>query len=383
VDEGKGKMKKTPLHQIHKALGAKMIDFAGWEMPVQYSGIIEEHLTTRTKAGLFDISHMGQILFKGPGALQAVQYLATNQAAKLVPGQVQYSALLYPTGTFVDDITVYKFNEEQFMFCVNAANTDKDYAWIQENISSKKSSFAPVQIKNVSEEIALLALQGPKAAEILQNLTEINLSSLKSFRFIEGAVAGIKTWISRTGYTGEDGFELYIPAEEANREVHQEKVIEVWNKLLEAGQEHGLKPVGLGARDTLRLEARLVLYGNDITDQTTPLEADLEWIVKYDKGDFIGREALLKQKEQGIQRKLVGFEMIQRGIARSHYKILKGQELVGEVTSGTYAPYLDKNIGLGYVKIEYSEIGTELDILIRDQKVKAKIVPTPFYKRKK
>lgn len=376
-------MKKTPLHQIHKALGAKMIDFAGWEMPVQYSGIIEEHLTTRTKAGLFDISHMGQILFKGPGALQAVQYLATNQAAKLVPGQVQYSALLYPTGTFVDDITVYKFNEEQFMFCVNAANTDKDYAWIQENISSKKSSFAPVQIKNVSEEIALLALQGPKAAEILQNLTEINLSSLKSFRFIEGAVAGIKTWISRTGYTGEDGFELYIPAEEANREVHQEKVIEVWNKLLEAGQEHGLKPVGLGARDTLRLEARLVLYGNDITDQTTPLEADLEWIVKYDKGDFIGREALLKQKEQGIQRKLVGFEMIQRGIARSHYKILKGQELVGEVTSGTYAPYLDKNIGLGYVKIEYSEIGTELDILIRDQKVKAKIVPTPFYKRKK
>lgn len=376
-------MKKTPLHQIHKALGAKMIDFAGWEMPVQYSGIIEEHLTTRTKAGLFDISHMGQILFKGPGALQAVQYLTTNQAAKLVPGQVQYSALLYPTGTFVDDITVYKFNEEQFMFCVNAANTDKDYAWIQENISSKKSSFASVQIKNISEEIALLALQGPKAAEILQKLTEINLSSLKSFRFIEGAVAGIKTWISRTGYTGEDGFELYIPAEEANLEVHQEKVIEVWNKLLEAGQEHGLKPVGLGARDTLRLEARLVLYGNDITDQTTPLEADLEWIVKYDKGDFIGREALLKQKEQGIQRKLVGFEMIQRGIARSHYKILKGQELVGEVTSGTYAPYLDKNIGLGYVKIEYSEIGTELDILIRDQKVKAKIVPTPFYKRKK
>ena len=376
-------MKKTPLHQIHKALGAKMIDFAGWEMPVQYSGIIEEHLTTRTKAGLFDISHMGQILFKGPGALQAVQYLTTNQAAKLIPGQVQYSALLYPTGTFVDDITVYKFSEEQFMFCVNAANTDKDYAWIRENISSKKPGFAPVQIKNISDEIALLALQGPKAAEILQKLTEIDLSTLKSFRFIEGTVDGIKTWISRTGYTGEDGFELYIPAEEANPEVHQGKVIKVWNKLLEVGREHGLKPVGLGARDTLRLEARLVLYGNDITDQTTPLEADLEGIVKYDKGDFIGREALLKQKEQGIQKKLVGFEMIERGIARPHYKILKGQELIGEVTSGTYAPYLEKNIGLGYVKIEYSEIGTELDILIRDKKVKAKIVPTPFYKRKK
>ncbi len=376
-------MKKTPLNQIHKTLGAKMIDFAGWEMPVQYTGIIEEHLITRTKAGLFDISHMGEILFEGPGALQAVQYLTTNQAAKLVPGQVQYSALLYPTGTFVDDITVYKFSEEQFMFCVNAVNTDKDYAWIQENISSKKPDFAPVQIKNISDEIALLALQGPKAAEILQKLTEIDLSTLKSFRFTEGTVGEVKTWISRTGYTGEDGFELYIPAEEANPEVHQGKVIEVWNKLLEVGQEYGLKPVGLGARDTLRLEARLVLYGNDITDQTTPLEADLEWIVKYDKGNFIGREALLKQKEQGIQKKLVGFEMIERGIARPHYKILKGQELIGEVTSGTYAPYLDKNIGLGYVKIEYSEIGTELDILIRDKKVKAKIVPTPFYKRKK
>jgi len=356
-----------------------MVHFAGWEMPVQYSGIIEEHLATRTKAGLFDISHMGEIELSGPGALQAVQKLTTNNADRLAPGQVQYSALLYPTGTFVDDITVYKFSEQRFMFCVNAANTDKDFNWIQENLSVGAPSRASVQVKNLSDEVALLALQGPKAAEILQQLTGVDLSTLKPFRFLEGEVrasggAPVRTWISRTGYTGEDGFELYIPSEEARP---------VWDKLLEVGRPEGLKPAGLGARDTLRLEAKLALYGNDIDDKTTPLEADLEWIVKYDKGDFIGREALLKQKEQGVPKKLVGFEMIERGIARPHYKILKDQEVLGEVTSGTYAPFLDKNIGLGYVKPEYSGIGTEIAILIRDKPVKARIVPTPFYRRKK
>lgn len=364
-----------------------MVDFAGWEMPVQYSGIIEEHIATRTKAGLFDISHMGEIELKGPGALQAIQALTTNDAAKLVPGQVQYSALLYPNGTFVDDITVYKFSNERFLFCVNASNTDKDFEWIRENVSRETQGRASVEVKNISDEVALLALQGPKAVEILQKLTDTDLSTLKSFRFLQKVDIGSKTlrpldllmaqgkfWISRTGYTGEDGFELYTSVEDARN---------VWNKLLEIGSDYGLKPVGLGARDTLRLEAKLALYGNDIDDRTTPLEADLEWIVKFDKGDFIGKETLLQQKKQGISKKLVGFEMIERGIARSHHKILKNDGEIGEVTSGTYAPYLEKNIGLGYVKMEYSQIGTELDIQIRDKKVRAKVVPTPFYRRKK
>jgi aminomethyltransferase len=380
-------MKKTPLNQIHKDLRARMVDFAGWEMPVQYSGIIEEHIATRTKAGLFDISHMGEIELKGPGALQAIQALTTNDAAKLVPGQVQYSALLYPNGTFVDDITVYKFSNERFLFCVNASNTDKDFEWIRENVSRETQGRASVEVKNISDEVALLALQGPKAVEILQKLTDTDLSTLKSFRFLQKVDIGSKTlrpldllmaqgkfWISRTGYTGEDGFELYTSVEDARN---------VWNKLLEIGSDYGLKPVGLGARDTLRLEAKLALYGNDIDDRTTPLEADLEWIVKFDKGDFIGKETLLQQKKQGISKKLVGFEMIERGIARSHHKILKNDGEIGEVTSGTYAPYLEKNIGLGYVKMEYSQIGTELDIQIRDKKVRAKVVPTPFYRRKK
>lgn len=365
-----------------------MINFAGWEMPVHYSGVIEEHLATRTAAGLFDISHMGEIELRGAGALQIVQKLTTNDAARLAAGQVQYSAMLYPNGTFVDDITVYRFSDQHFLFCVNAANTDKDFNWIQENISIGAHDHLPVQIKNISEDLALLALQGPKASEILQRLTDIDLSTLKPFCFLEkGEVGEVKTlrpldmlraqsrlWISRTGYTGEDGFELYILAEDARQ---------IWDKLLEVGHEAGLKPVGLGARDTLRLEAKLALYGNDIDEQTTPLEAGLERIVKYQKGEFIGREALLKQKERGIQKKLIGFEMIERGIARSHYEIFKGQEIIGKVTSGSYAPYLDKNIGLGYVKSEYSEIGTELDILIRDKKVKARVVPTPFYRRMK
>ncbi|MBI2883961.1 MAG: glycine cleavage system aminomethyltransferase GcvT [Candidatus Methylomirabilis oxyfera] len=366
MSEAIGPLRRTPLCEMHRQLGARMVAFGGWEMPVQYAGILEEHRAVRERAGLFDVSHMGEIEITGPGALEAVQYLTPNDASRLSAGEVQYSALTTPEGTFVDDITVYKFAADRYWLTVNASNIEKDFAWIREHVISG------AEVRNISDEMALLALQGPRAQEILEKLTSVDLGTLRYFRFVEAQVIGIDCCISRTGYTGEDGFEIYISPQH---------VATLWNALLEAGTPMGLQPCGLGARDTLRLEAKMALYGQDIDDRHTVLEADLGWIVKLEKGEFIGREALVRQKAAGISRKLVGFEMRGRGIARPHYTITRDSQLIGEVTSGGPAPSLGKNIGLGYVAVQYAAIGTEFDIVIRGQPVAARVVPTPFYKR--
>lgn len=361
-----GPLKRTPLFEAHRQLGARMIAFGGWDMPVQYAGILEEHRAVRERAGLFDVSHMGEIEITGPGALEAIQHLTSNDASRLYVGQVQYSALTTPEGTFVDDITVYKFADDRYCMTVNAANIEKDFVWIREHL------VPDVEVKNTSDEVALLAIQGPRAQEILQKLTSVELGKLKYYFFVEGNAVGIDCCISRTGYTGEDGFEMYLPLQH---------VAILWNALLEAGAPAGLQPCGLGARDTLRLEAKMALYGQDIDDQHTVLEADLGWIVKLQKGEFIGREALARQKAEGVSRKLVGFEMLSRGIARPHYAIVRGSKTIGEVTSGGPAPSLGKNIGLGYVAAEYTAIGTEFAIMIRGNPVVARVVSTPFYRR--
>ena len=363
-----GPLKQTPLNAVHRQLGAKMVPFGGWDMPVQYRGILDEHKAVRGAAGVFDVSHMGEVEFRGPAALEAVQRLTSNDASRLQVGQVQYSALTTEAGTFVDDLTVYKFADDHYMVTVNASNIDKDVAWMQDHTRGN------VEVRNLSDATALVAVQGPKALEILQKLTPLNLSGIKYYWFTQGKVQGQDAVVSRTGYTGEDGFEVYLPPQHAAA---------LWNALLEAGTPLGLLPCGLGARDTLRLEAKMALYGNDIDDRHTVLEADLGWILKLEKGDFIGKAALAKQKTQGVARKLVGFEMTGRGIARSHYAIVKGGKPIGEVTSGGPAPWLNKNIGLGYVAAEHSAVGTEFEILVRDNPVPARVVPTPFYKRKR
>ncbi len=361
-------LKRTPLHSQHVALGAKMVPFGGWDMPVQYRGILEEHRAVRSAAGLFDVSHMGEVEIAGPGALEAVQRLVSNDASRLQVGQIQYSALTTDAGTFVDDLTVYRLSDDRFMFTLNASNVPKDVAWIQDHVKGR------AEVRDVSERTALIAIQGPRAVEILQRLTPVDLAKIGYYWFASGPVLGQKALLSRTGYTGEDGFEVYLAPEHAAA---------VWNACLEAGTPLGLVPTGLGARDTLRLEAKMALYGNDIDDQHTVLEADLGWIVKLDKGEFSGRAALARQKAEGITRKLVGFEMLGRGIARQHYSIVKDGERIGEVTSGSLAPWLQKNVGLGYVQIRHAAVGTEISILIREQPVAARIVKTPFYKRAK
>lgn len=363
-----GPLKQTPLNAVHRQMGAKMVPFGGWDMPVQYRGILEEHRAVRGAAGLFDVSHMGEVEFRGPAALEALQRLTSNDASRLQVGQVHYSALTTEAGTFVDDLTVYKFADDRYMVTVNASNIEKDVAWMRGHTRGH------VEVRDLSDETALLALQGPRAAEILQKLTPLDLSAIKYYWFAQGKVLGQDAVVSRTGYTGEDGFEIYVKPQHAAL---------LWNALLEAGRPLGLLPCGLGARDTLRLEAKMALYGNDIDDQHTVLEADLGWILKLEKGEFIGRDALARQKAEGVRRKLVGFEMIGRGIARSHYPILKDKRPIGQVTSGSPAPWLGKNIGLGYVAVEHSAIGTEFDVVIRDQPVRARVVQTPFYKRKR
>ncbi|MFQ5946839.1 MAG: glycine cleavage system aminomethyltransferase GcvT [Anaerolineae bacterium] len=368
MDTPQADLKATPLNAVHRQIGARMVPFGGWDMPVQYSGILEEHRAVRGTAGLFDISHMGEIEFRGPDALAAVQRLVTSDASKLAIGQVQYAALCYENGTFVDDLTVYKLADDHFMFTVNASNIEKDYQWITAHVAGN------VEARNISDETALLALQGPKAPEILGKLTPVDLSQIRYYWFQRGKVLDADALISRTGYTGEDGFEIYLAPDKAEP---------LWRRLLEEGRSFGLLPVGLGARDTLRLEAKMALYGNDIDDAHTALEADLGWIVKFEKGEFIGRAALEKQKAAGLTQKLVGFEMVGRGIGRAHYKIVKNGKEIGEVTSGAPSPTLGKNIGLGYVAIEHATIGTEVGILVRGEPVPAKIVPTPFYKRKR
>ncbi len=358
-------LKRTPLYHIHKQLGARLIEFGGWEMPVQYSGIIDEHLTVRSNAGVFDLSHMGEIEIRGSGALLLIQKLITNDAAKLVNGRVLYTPMCAETGGIVDDLLVYRFAPDRYMLVVNASNIDNDFKWICAH------NDIGAQIENRSDETVLVALQGKNAPKILQTLTDVDLAAIEYYWFTEGEVVGIPTIISRTGYTGEIGFELYVEAGCGE---------DLWNALYEATTAVGGKPVGLGARDTLRLEARLCLYGNDIDETTTPLEAGLRWTVIFDKGDFIGRDALIKQRDEGIKRHLSGFQMLDRSIARSHYPVYCNDHRIGEVTSGAPSPSLKCNIGLACLPIERSKINAKIAIEIRGKRHPAKVVRTPFYK---
>ncbi|HWI64011.1 MAG TPA: glycine cleavage system aminomethyltransferase GcvT [Symbiobacteriaceae bacterium] len=365
-------LKRTPLFEMHLKYGARMVPFGGWEMPVQYAGLMEEHKAVREAAGLFDVSHMGEFEVKGPQALDLIQLVSVNNAAKLEIGQVQYSLMCYENGTIVDDILVYRLGEFHYWLVVNAGNIDKDWEWV--NYCADRAGLKNLELKNLSAEIGQIAIQGPLAARILQPLVpQVVLGDLKFYWAKPGAVvAGMKSLVlSRTGYTGEDGFEIYCRKEDA---------IALWEALMEAGDEDGLVPAGLGARDTLRFEAKLPLYGHEINDTLTPLEAGLGFFVKLKKGtEFIGKAALEAQKEKGLERKLVGFEMIDRGIPRQGYEIAKDGTVVGFVTTGTMSPTLQKNIGLGYVPVGLSELGTEFDVLIRGKATKAKVVETPFY----
>ncbi len=363
-------LKRTPLYPVYARYGAKTIDFGGWELPVQFTGIVQEHEAVRTKAGLFDVSHMGEVEVKGPGALYYLQRLTTNDVSKLEAGQAQYSVMCYPDGGTVDDLLVYKFADDHYLLVINAGNIDKDFAWMQEHLTEN------VTIENISAQTAQLAIQGPLSETILQKMTTTDLSQIGFFRFKRDVLLGsIPALVSRTGYTGEDGFEIYLDAD---------KAIALWNTLLEVGQPLGLIPCGLGARDTLRFEARLPLYGQELGKDITPIEAGIGFAVKTDKEvPFIGYEVLKEQKANGAPRKLVGIEMIDRGIPRTHYPVFVGDEQIGEVTTGTQSPTLKKNVGLALVKSAYSALGTEVDVEIRGKRLKAKVVATPFYKRPK
>jgi aminomethyltransferase len=361
-------LKKTPLTEWHRSHGARMVEFVGWDMPVEYSGLSSEHNAVRTRAGLFDVTHMGQIEIAGRDALAAVQHLCSNDASKLRSGQTHYSGLMTPEGTFVDDLLVYRFADDHFLMVVNASNVDKDFAWILGQLEP----FGDAAAVNTSARYALLALQGPVSREVLQKVSNIDLSTVRYYWFTHGEVAGVRATISRTGYTGENGFEVFAPPQSA---------VKLWEGLLEAGRDAGVVPAGLGARDTLRLEAAMRLYGNDIDETTSVLEADLEWIVGWGKADFVGRRALASQKEKGLTRKLVGFEMMDRAIARhGHDVIIEGRK-AGFVTSGTLTPFLKKAIGMAYVPIDRTATGTEFEVDIRGRRARARVVPLPFYKR--
>jgi len=359
-------LRATPLHPVHRALGAKLVDFGGWEMPVQYSGILEEHQAVRTAVGLFDVSHMGEIEIRGPQAATLADFVTTNAVAGLAAGQIQYSGLLYPHGGFVDDILVHKVADDCYFLCVNASNQEKDF----EHIRGLNRFDAQVEL--VSERYAQLAIQGPNARATLQKLTKVDLAAIRYYHFVDGPVDGAAARVARTGYTGEDGFEIYVAPEEAVR---------IWNRILEAGREFGIRPCGLGARNTLRLEAKMALYGHEIDASISPFEAGLGWIVKLDKGEFVGREALVRQKETGIRRRLAGFEMRGRGIARDGYEVFVDGAPAGWVTSGSPSPTLNKNIGLCYLPSGQADTGRALQILVRSQLVDAVTVETPFYKR--
>jgi len=360
-------LKSTALEQIHIALGAKMVPFAGYNMPVQYSGLRQEHAAVRERAGMFDVSHMGEFFVEGPDAIPFLQKVTSNDVSKLIPGKIQYSCFPNEQGGIVDDLLVYCFSEEHFLLVVNASNMDKDWNHLQNYTSGFE-----VELSNQSDDYSLLAVQGPKATEILQTLTQVNLNEIRYYNFLIARIAGIEeVIISATGYTGAGGFELYVPNEHAAK---------LWNSVIEAGEPYGLLPAGLGARDTLRLEMGMCLYGNDIDDTTSPLEAGLGWITKFSK-DFISSQTFAKQKEEGLSKKLVGFEMIDRGIPRHGYEIAKNGKVVGRVTSGTASPSTGKNIGMGYVPIELSAEGSEFDVLIRNKSIKAQVVKLPFYKK--
>lgn len=355
-------------------MGGKIIDFGGWALPVQYTGILQEHWQVRSAAGLFDVSHMGEIMIRGAGAADFIQRMITNDISPAREGQVTYSPMCYPDGGVVDDLLVYKYSGAEYLLVVNAVNTEKDFRWFSAQLSLDGRSRGAVEIADVSEDFTQLALQGPRAEEILQKLTAYPLREIKFYHFTpEVELNGITAMVSRTGYTGEDGFELYLSSEDAPR---------LWEELLAAGEKEGLVPAGLGARDTLRFETALPLYGQELSPEVTPLEAGLGRFVKLAKGDFIGKAALVKQIEEGIPRKLVGFEMIDRGVPRSHYEVKAGEETIGFVTSGNYSPSLKKNIGLALVKTEYATEGAELEIVIREKALKAKVVKKPFYSKK-
>nr|WP_130418899.1 glycine cleavage system aminomethyltransferase GcvT [Edaphobacter modestus] len=368
-------LRKTALNSVHRAAKAKMVDFGGWDMPVDCCGLTAEHMAVRTGVGVFDVSHMGDIQLRGPGSLAAVQKLCMNDASKLQAGQAHYSAMLYPNGTFVDDVVVHKLSDNDYLIVINAGTREKDVQWVRSQIGSMPG----VHVNDFSDYYTQLAIQGPKAQETLQKLTPVDLSTIKNYWFTWGQVSGLyNVMIARTGYTGEDGFEIYIPSDEPTS-------ARVWNEVLEAGKEFGILSCGLGARNTLRLEAAMALYGHEISDTINVFEAGLGRYAKLDKGDFVGRDALVKiQEEGGPKRKLVGLEMIERGIGRDGYPVfsLDGKR-IGEVTSGSPAPYLKKNIALAYVPVESSALDTEVAVEIRGQMVKAKVVPTPFYKRPK
>lgn len=360
-------MKKTVLNQIHHQAGARMVEFGGWEMPVQYAGVIAEHMAVREAAGLFDVSHMGEIEVSGPQAFDFLQYATTNDVAALVDGQVQYTALCYPTGGVVDDLTLYRFAADDYLLCVNAANTDKDFEWLQKLLN--ESDYSDLKLINRSDEYAQLALQGPQAEKILAGLTQTDLSAIKYYCFAEGEVAGIATIISRTGYTGEDGFELYCPAAGG---------VEIWQALMQSGEPLGLVPTGLGARDTLRLEKAYALYGHEITADILPLEARLAWITKLKKGDFVGSQALLEAKAAGLKRTLIGLKLTESGVPRESYPVLCDGREVGYVTSGTMSPCLKKGIALALVETEIAESEQPLQIGIRKRQVAAERVKPPF-----
>jgi len=372
-------VRKTALNAAHRQLGARMVDFNGWDMPVEYpanatrksGGLVAEHMIVRNSVGLFDVSHMGDIRVHGPEALKAVQHMTFNDASRLAIGQAQYSALLYPTGTFVDDIIVHRLGEDDYLIVINAGTREKDFDWVRNAAKKFKCS-----VENLSDLYTQIAIQGPNGWRTLQKLTDVDLTQVKFYWFTHGTVCGLpNTLIARTGYTAEDGFEIYIPSDEATS-------IRVWNELLAAGGEFGVLPCGLGARNTLRLEGALSLYGHEISDTITPWEARLDRFVKMDKGEFTGHAALTHQKARGLESILVGLEAIERGIPRDGYKVLDpAGRGIGYVTSGSPAPFLKKNIALAYVPLEYSSEGTELGVEIRNQIVKCKVVPTPFYKR--
>lgn len=362
-------LKKTSLFKVHERCGGKIIDFSGWALPVQYEGITAEHKAVRDFAGLFDVSHMGEVEVKGSGALEFVQNLITNDVSTLEDDQVLYTCMCYPNGGIVDDLLVYKFADNHLFLVINACNIDKDFQWIQKNIGSYD-----VKLTNISNDMSQIALQGPNAEKILQKLTDTKLSETKFFYCKRDVnIAEAECLVSRTGYTGEDGFEIYLSNEDAEI---------VWNKLLEVGKEYELKPAGLGARDTLRFEAALPLYGNELGEDITPLEAGLEFFVKLNKPNFIGKEALIKQKEKGLNRKLVAFEMIDKGIPRHEYNVLADGKEIGFVTTGYAAPTIKKNIGLALIDIKYSNIGTPIEIKVRKKVLKAKVISKKFYTKK-
>ncbi|MDF2669919.1 MAG: gcvT [Paenibacillus sp.] len=363
-------LKQTPLYPLYAKYGGKTIDFGGWDLPVQFTGIQNEHDAVRLRAGLFDVSHMGEFIVTGTGVTAFLQRMTTNDVTKLETNQAQYSLLCYPDGGVVDDLLIYKLAEDRYMLVVNASNIDKDFEWLESHLDSSED----VSLVNISDQTSLIALQGPASLAIIGKLTDAPLEELRSYRFIpEIQVAGVEALVSRTGYTGEDGFELYVDAEDAST---------VWEKLLEAGADEGIVAAGLGARDTLRFEARLPLYGQELSDTITPLEAGVGFFVKLDKGDFIGREALVALKEQGLPRKLVGIEMIDRGIPRSHYPVFSAEgQQIGEVTTGTQSPTLKRNIGMALLNKEYTALDSEIYVEIRGKRLKAVVVKTPFYKR--